>query len=50
MRNNDQALIRAVLAGDKDAYGVVVERHGESMYRVAFRIAESEADAEEIVQ
>jgi RNA polymerase sigma-70 factor (ECF subfamily) len=50
MRNSDRALIRAVLAGDKEAYGVLVERHGESMFRVAFRITESEADAQEIVQ
>ena len=50
MRNSDQALIRAVLAGDKEAYGVLVERHGESMFRVAFRITESEPDAQEIVQ
>jgi RNA polymerase sigma-70 factor, ECF subfamily len=50
MGKNDQALIRAVLAGEKDAYGVLVERHGESMFRVAFRITESEPDAEEIVQ
>ena len=50
MANSDQALIRAVLAGDKEAYGVLVERHGESMFRVAFRITESEPDAEEIAQ
>jgi RNA polymerase sigma-70 factor, ECF subfamily len=50
MGNNDHALIRAVLAGDKDAYGVLVARHGESMFRVAFRITENEHDAEEIVQ
>jgi RNA polymerase sigma-70 factor (ECF subfamily) len=50
MRNGDQALIRAVLAGDKESYGDLVERHGESMFRVAFRITESEPDAQEIVQ
>ena len=50
MAKNDQALIRAVLAGDKEAYGVLVERHGESMFHVAFRITESEPDAQEIVQ
>jgi RNA polymerase sigma-70 factor (ECF subfamily) len=50
MGNSDHALIRAVLAGDKDAYGVLVARHGESMFRVAYRITESEPDAEEIVQ
>ena len=50
MGNHDDALVRAVLAGDKNAYGVLVARHGESMFRVAFRITESESDAEEIVQ
>jgi RNA polymerase sigma-70 factor, ECF subfamily len=50
MGKSDQALIRAVLAGDKEAYGVLVERHGEAMFRVAFRITECEPDAEEIVQ
>jgi RNA polymerase sigma-70 factor (ECF subfamily) len=50
MAKDDHALIRAVLAGDKDAYGVLVARHGESMFRVAFRITENEHDAEEIVQ
>ena len=50
MRNNDHALIRAVLAGDKDAYGELVARYGEYMFRVAYRITENEPDAEEIVQ
>jgi len=50
MGNDDHALIRAVLAGHKDAYGVLVARHGESIFRVAFRITESESDAEEIAQ
>jgi RNA polymerase sigma-70 factor (ECF subfamily) len=50
MGNKDHALVRAVLAVDKDAYGVLVARHGETMFRVAYRITENEADAEEIVQ
>ncbi len=50
MGNDDHALIRAVLAGDKDAYGLLVERHSESVFRVAFRITESEADSDEVVQ
>jgi len=50
MAKDDHALIRAVLAGDKDAYGVLVARHGESMFRVAFRITENEHDSEEVVQ
>ncbi|HLH36681.1 MAG TPA: sigma-70 family RNA polymerase sigma factor [Alloacidobacterium sp.] len=50
MGNDDHALIRAVLAGDKDAYGQLVMRHSQSVFRVAFRITENEADAEEVVQ
>jgi RNA polymerase sigma-70 factor, ECF subfamily len=50
MAKDDHALIRAVLSGDKNAYGALVARHGESVFRVAFRITECEPDAEEIVQ
>jgi RNA polymerase sigma-70 factor (ECF subfamily) len=50
MGNDDHALIRAVLAGDKDAYGPLVARHSQSVFRVAFRITENEADAEDVVQ
>ena len=50
MGNDDYELIRAVLAGDKDAYGQLVIRHSQSVFRVAFRITENEADAEEVVQ
>jgi RNA polymerase sigma-70 factor (ECF subfamily) len=50
MGKDDQALIRAVLSGDKDAYGALVARHSESMFRVGYRITENESDAEEVVQ
>jgi RNA polymerase sigma-70 factor (ECF subfamily) len=50
MGNDDHALIRAVLAGDKDAYGLLVARHSLSVFRVAFRITENDADADEVVQ
>src|SRR5277367_5394144 len=50
MGNDDYALIRSILAGDKDAYGPLVERHSQSVFRVAFRITEDEADADEVVQ
>src|SRR6202012_3289963 len=50
MGNDDHALIRRVLAGDKDAYGLLVARHSQSVFRVAFRITENEADADEVVQ
>ena len=50
MGNDDYALVRSVLAGDKDAYGSLVARHSQSVFRVAFRITEDEADADEVVQ
>lgn len=50
MENDDYALIRRVLAGEKDAYGLLVARHSQSVFRVAYRITENEADADEVVQ
>ena len=42
--------IRNVLAGDRDAYRVLMDRHFCSVARVAFRITGNEADAEEAAQ
>ena len=50
MEENDHSTIRAVLAGDKEAYGALVVRHSHAVFRVAFRITGDEADAEEVVQ
>jgi RNA polymerase sigma-70 factor, ECF subfamily len=50
MDKNDQAAIRAVLSGDKEAYGALVLRHSAKLFRVAFRITGNEADAEDVVQ
>jgi RNA polymerase sigma-70 factor (ECF subfamily) len=50
MDRNDQAAIQAVLAGDKEAYGVLVVRYSGRLFRVAFRITGNEADAEDVVQ
>lgn len=50
MANDDYTLIRSVLAGEKDVYGLLVARHSQSVFRVAFRITENEADADEVVQ
>jgi len=50
MDGNDHATVQAVLAGDKDAYGALVRAHSAAVFRVAYRIAGNEADAEEIVQ
>lgn len=50
MGKNNHAAIRAILAGDKDAYGILVARHSQSLFRVAFRITGNEADANDVVQ
>jgi RNA polymerase sigma-70 factor (ECF subfamily) len=50
MDKNDQAAIRTVLSGDKDAYEALVVRHSAKLFRVAFRITGNEADAEDVVQ
>ena len=50
MQGNDHSVVRAVLAGDKEAYGTLVRAHSAAVFRVAFRITGNEADAEEIVQ
>jgi RNA polymerase sigma-70 factor (ECF subfamily) len=44
-----EALARA-RAGDTDAFRVLVERHSRSLFRLAFRLTGSEADAEDVVQ
>jgi len=50
MQESDHSIVRAVLAGDKEAYGALVRAHSAAMFRVAFRISGNEAEAEEIVQ
>ncbi len=50
MQDTDHSVVRAVLAGDMDAYGALVRAHSASVFRVAIGIAGNEADAEEIVQ
>jgi RNA polymerase sigma-70 factor, ECF subfamily len=50
MGMNDHASIRAVLAGDKAAYGALVARHSQVLFRAAYRITGNEADADEAVQ
>lgn len=50
MLGSDHSIVRAVLAGDKEAYGALVRAHSGTVFRVAFRIMGNEQDAEEIVQ
>jgi RNA polymerase sigma-70 factor, ECF subfamily len=50
MEKAETEAIRSVLAGDRDAYRVLMDRHFCSVTRVAFRITGNEADAEEVAQ
>lgn len=50
MDKTDDASIRAVLSGDKEAYGALVARHSNRLFRIAYRITGNEADADEVVQ
>jgi len=50
MQGSDHSIARAVLAGDKEAYGALVRAPSATGFRVAFRITGNESDAEEIVQ
>jgi RNA polymerase sigma-70 factor, ECF subfamily len=47
---SDAAVVAQVLAGDKDAFRLLVERHSRSIFRVVYRMTGNQQDAEEIVQ
>lgn len=46
----DTDLVRAVCAGDRDAYGTLVDRHLKSVYAVAMRIVCDAAAAQDVSQ
>lgn len=50
MEETDLAAIGRVIAGDADAFGLLVERHSRGVFRLAYRITGNEGDAEEVVQ
>jgi RNA polymerase sigma-70 factor, ECF subfamily len=50
MEASDAAAVARVLAGDRDAYQVLVERHCRNVFRLVFRMTGSEPDAEDLVQ
>ena len=50
MRNIEQEAIRSILAGDRDAYRVLMERHLPAVLRVTSRITGNPVDAEEAAQ
>lgn len=50
MQVTDAAVVAQVLAGDRDAFRILVERHSRSLYHLVYRMTGSSEDAEEIVQ
>jgi len=47
---SDAAAVERTLAGERDAYRVLVERHSAYVYRLAYRMTGNREDAEEVVQ
>lgn len=47
---DDGEIVRRVLAGDREAYGVLVARHRPVLLRFALRMLNDQADAEDVVQ
>src|SRR5262245_90290 len=50
MDQDDGAIVERVLAGDRDAFAVLIERHRDGATRLAMRILRAPVDAEDVVQ
>jgi len=50
MDQDDGAIVERVLAGDRDAFGILIDRHREGATRFALRILRGRADVEDVVQ
>src|ERR1043165_8316770 len=50
MRPDDEAAVALAKGGDEDAFRLLVERHGRSVYRLAYRMTGRPEDAEDVVQ
>jgi RNA polymerase sigma-70 factor (ECF subfamily) len=47
---SDALAVERTLAGERDAFRILVERHSQSVFRLAYRMTGNRHDAEEIVQ
>ena len=47
---DDATAVAQARRGDREAFRLLVERHGRNMFKLAFRMTNHEQDAEEIVQ
>jgi RNA polymerase sigma-70 factor, ECF subfamily len=50
MELNEEAVIQAAQAGDRDAFRVLVEKYSRPVFRLGFRMTGNEQDAEDVVQ
>jgi len=50
METANAATVAQAVAGDREAFRVLVELHSPSIFRLAFRMTGNEQDAEEVVQ
>jgi RNA polymerase sigma-70 factor (ECF subfamily) len=50
MEVSDAAVVAQVLAGDKDAFRVLMSRHSRSVYSVVYRMTGNPQDTEELLQ
>ena len=48
--HSDAIAVERTLAGDRDAFRVLVERHSRNVFRLAYRMTGNQHDAEEVVQ
>ena len=47
---SDAVAVERTLAGERDAYRILVERHSHNVFRLAYRMTGNRHDAEEVVQ
>ena len=50
MRSDDEKLVSQTLAGDRDAFGVLVHKYQEMVYAYAFQKIRNDADAQDVTQ
>ena len=50
METSDESLARAAVEGDATAFSTLLERHYDGVFRLAFRLTGTQADAEDLTQ
>lgn len=50
MASDERSLIEGIQRGDRDAFGILVQRHIRRAFAVAYRVLDNREDAEDLVQ